>query len=100
MANGSVTLGEVSMRMRRIKIACSRCDRRGQYRVSRLMASLGADFPMTDLAAHIVNCRRKTAALWERCDFYYPGLGAVMNGDGPGIPDAPDSTATRRDDDA
>lgn len=78
MANGSVTLGEVAARVTRIDIACSRCDRRGRYNLSGLVASLGDDFPMTDLHMHIADCPRRNGPAWERCDVYYPGLGAIM----------------------
>lgn len=78
MANGSVTLGDVAARSNRIDVACSRCDRRGQYSLSRFVGKLGEDFPMTDLAAHIADCPKRNGPAWERCDIYYPGLGAIM----------------------
>lgn len=39
---------------------------------------LGKDFPMTDLAAHIADCPNMNSSTRERCDVYYPGLGAIM----------------------
>lgn len=78
MANGSVTLGEVAARATHIELACSRCERRGRYRLSRLVARLGEDFPMPDLGATIAECPRKNHTAWDRCDFYFPGLGEIM----------------------
>jgi hypothetical protein len=81
MANGSITLGAVAARASHIDLACSRCDRRGRYRLSKLVASLGEDFPMTNLGAQIADCPKKNRPVWERCDFYYPGLRTIMSGD-------------------
>lgn len=78
MANGSFTLGTVAARANRIDVACSRCERRGQYSLSRLVAKLGKDLPMTDLAKHVADCPNMNSPAWERCDVYYPGLGAIM----------------------
>jgi len=83
MANGSITRGEVAARASRIALACSRCERRGQYSLARLVASLGETFPLTDLAARLSDCPKKADAAWDRCDFYYPGLREIMVGDEP-----------------
>lgn len=80
MRKGSVSLGEVAARASHISIACSRCDRKGRYRASRLVAEYGADFAMTDLGAELAVCpRRAAAAQHERCDVYFPGLGRLMS---------------------
>ncbi|WP_434716356.1 hypothetical protein [Paraburkholderia sp. A3RO-2L] len=47
----------------------------------RLVAKLGADFPMTNLAQHVADCPRQNSPAWERCDVYFPGLGAIMEPD-------------------
>jgi hypothetical protein len=78
MANGSVSLREVAARATHIEIACTRCERRGRYRLSKLVASLGGDFPMTDLGGEITDCPKRYAAVTERCDVYYPGLRKIM----------------------
>lgn len=49
MTNGSMDLGDVAARASHIDVACSRCDRKGRYQLARLVHTLGADFPMTDL---------------------------------------------------
>lgn len=82
MRKGSVSLGEVAARASHINIACSRCDRKGRYRASRLVAEYGADFAMTDLGRELAVCPRRTAAAQhERCDIYFPGLRLLMSGD-------------------
>ncbi|MDR5824739.1 hypothetical protein, partial [Caballeronia sp. LZ043] len=62
MRKGSVSLGEVAARASHINIACSRCDRKGRYRLSRLIAEYREDFAMTDLGAERAVCPRRTAA--------------------------------------
>ncbi|CAB3758692.1 hypothetical protein LMG29542_03406 [Paraburkholderia humisilvae] len=88
MAKGSVTLGEVATRASHIEVACTRCERRGRYRLARLVASYGEDFPMTDLGAEIADCPKRHAAITERCDVYFPGLRKIMdpNGETPRSP--------------
>jgi hypothetical protein len=83
MGNGSITLGAVSARASHIDVACSRCERRGRYNLSKLVASLGEEFPLTDLGSRISDCAKKNAPAWERCDIYYPGLIAIMAADNP-----------------
>ncbi|BBP95985.1 hypothetical protein BSFA1_11140 [Burkholderia sp. SFA1] len=80
--NGSVLLGELAARAGHIEIACSRCDRKGRYRVAKLVARLGEDFPMTDLGAEVADCpRRSASAHHERCDVYFPKLVQIMADD-------------------
>ncbi|OYD64866.1 UNVERIFIED_ORG: hypothetical protein BDU10_7487 [Burkholderia sp. CF145] len=87
MKKGSITLGEVAARTSHINVACSRCERRGRYRLAKLIASLGEDFAVTDLGAHISDCSKWNAPAWERCDVYYPGLRDSMGDDKPAGPD-------------
>lgn len=82
MRTGSVSLGEVAARTSHIDIACTRCDRKGRYRVAKLVARLGEDFPMTDLGAELADCPRRSAAAHnERCDVFFPGLPRIMSCD-------------------
>ncbi|MEP9326717.1 hypothetical protein PPMP20_26835 [Paraburkholderia phymatum] len=83
MTKGSVTLGDVAARTTHINIACSRCERRGHYRLSKLVATLGEDFPVTSLAGQISDCPKQDAPTWEKCDVFYPGLRAIMDGGKP-----------------
>jgi hypothetical protein len=77
MMNGSITLADLAARASHLEVACSRCERRGRYQLARLVATLGADFRMTDLAS----CPRRTAAVHERCDVYFPGLISILDDD-------------------
>lgn len=80
--NGSILLGELAARASQIDIECSRCDRKGRYRIAKLVARLGEDFPMTDLGAELADCPRRSAATHhERCDVFFPRLPQIMSGD-------------------
>ncbi|BBP99064.1 hypothetical protein BSFA1_41930 [Burkholderia sp. SFA1] len=80
--NGSVLLGELAARASHIDIACSRCDRKGRYRVAKLVARLGEDVAMTDLGAELADCPRRSAAAHnDRCDVFFPRLPQIMPGD-------------------
>jgi hypothetical protein len=77
---GAVPLGEVAARASHIDLACTRCERRGRYQLEKLVARLGADFAMTDLAGELADCPRRTSPAWsERCDVYFPGLAKLMS---------------------
>ncbi|KAK45409.1 hypothetical protein BG58_17700 [Caballeronia jiangsuensis] len=78
---GSVALGDVAAKASHLDIACSRCGRRGKYQLARLVARLGPDFPMTDLASQLTDCPNRGASSHaERCDVYFPGLVAILHG--------------------
>jgi hypothetical protein len=47
MPNGSLALSEYPAPM--MRLACRRCERRGRYRVARLVAEHGADVALPDL---------------------------------------------------
>lgn len=36
---------------------------------------------MPDLGGQIADCPKKNQTVWDRCDFYYPGLGTIMGFD-------------------
>ncbi|MCI1042615.1 hypothetical protein HWE05_05170 [Caballeronia zhejiangensis] len=66
-----------------LEVACSRCERRGRYRLSGLVARLGDEFPMTDLGSELADCPRRNASMTERCDVYFPGFIKIMTGEDP-----------------
>jgi hypothetical protein len=52
----SMTLGEYPKAM--VRVVCSRCDRKGQYRKETLIAQYGSDVTMPDLRHLIAKCER------------------------------------------
>jgi hypothetical protein len=80
---GSVTLSEVASKATHLDVACTRCDRRGRYRLARLVEQFGGDYALPDLGAELANCpNRNAAAHGERCDIRYPTLIAILDGGG------------------
>jgi hypothetical protein len=72
MTNDSIDLGDVAAGASHIYVACSHCDRRGRYKLPRLVHTLGADFSMTDLGAELANCphrKGRDAQQAMRCIF-------------------------------
>ena len=47
--NGAVTLGDIAGKVAMLEAACSRCERRGRYRVARLIAEHGPDMSLPEL---------------------------------------------------
>ena len=69
-------LGEIAARTSMLKVACSRCERRGRYRLDNLIARHGADAPMRVIVPELTaDCPlRESPALMERCDILFPEL--------------------------
>ena len=58
-----------------IRVACRKCDRRGQYRRSSLVALCGPTAPLPDvLAQRAHDCPRRGAIGNEACGAYFPDL--------------------------
>ncbi|MGF6957989.1 hypothetical protein [Paraburkholderia youngii] len=94
MKKGFVTLGEVAARATHLEVACTRCERHGRYRLAKLVATLGEDFPMTDLGSEITDCTRRNATSAQvRCDVYFPNVPTIMQGDQPVRPRSHDDDA-------
>jgi len=70
------TLGEIATRTDILSVACSRCDRRGRYRLDNLIARHGADAPVRVIVPQLTaDCpQRESPALMERCDVLFPEL--------------------------
>jgi hypothetical protein len=85
MKDGAVCLADVAARATHIELACTRCDRRGRYRLDGLIRQFGPDFGVPDVADQLAPCpNRKAVNPGARCDVIYPGLGALMRGEREG----------------
>ena len=67
-----VTLAEYPMEM--VRLACTKCERRGQYRKATLIEHFGADANMVDLRLKLAAGCPKIAAnkIMDLCGVYYP----------------------------
>lgn len=75
-----ITLGEIAARTSMLEVACSRCERRGRYRLDTLIARYGAEGSARDMLPDLkADCpRRNSASLMERCDVFFPGLAKLF----------------------
>jgi len=56
-----------------VRLACRRCERRGQYPKAALIERHGADMPLPDLRNAIAQCER-AGALGNACGVYFVEL--------------------------
>lgn len=56
-----------------VRLACDRCDRKGQYRKATLIAEYGEDVATPDLLHKIAKCPRR-GAMGDACGVYYADL--------------------------
>ena len=70
------TRGEIAARTGMLTVACSRCERRGRYRLDTLITRHGADAGMHVIVPGLVAAcpRWESAALVERCEILFPEL--------------------------
>jgi hypothetical protein len=70
---GALTLAE--FRPELIRLACRRCDRRGQYRRTTLIALYGEKVALPDVLAQLgLDCPKRGAIGDEACGAYFPDL--------------------------
>ncbi len=65
-----------------VRMACSMCSRRGQYRLARLAAKYGAEIDMQDLLEYLAG----DCAYWRPRHPYQKGCGAYFCDLGSGRP--------------
>jgi hypothetical protein len=56
-----------------VRLACDRCDRRGQYSRARLIERYGADIGLPELRHLIADCPRRNK-LGDTCGVLFPDL--------------------------
>jgi hypothetical protein len=71
METETLTLGAYPHRM--VRLACTKCERRGQYKRDRLIAEHGADILLPDLRHVLARCERR-GKLGDACGVYYSDL--------------------------
>jgi hypothetical protein len=78
--DGSLTPADLVGKLDVLRVACSKCDRAGRYRVARLVEELGADAKLTDWLSKITaDCRRKRRNNFgDQCAALCPDLARVL----------------------
>ncbi len=75
MPSGSLSLAQIADLLDVVEVRCTKCDRRGRYRIATLIERYGADFAGPDLRKKLsADCEKHAAAEYERCDIYFPGM--------------------------
>ena len=73
--SGSITLGEAAEHTAVLVVACTRCDRAGQYNLDTLIARHGEDFGIPDLRLLSDDCpKRKSITVYDLCGVHCPEL--------------------------
>ena len=76
----SVSLANIATRIDMLEIRCSRCDREGRLRVSRLIEQYGGLMRLPDLRTALVKgCDHAGGHDYDRCDVFFPQLAAVTS---------------------
>ena len=72
---GSRALGDLEGTLHLLDIRCTKCDRHGRERIARLIDRFGRDARLPDIRHQLAgDCPRRNAAVYERCDVYFPNL--------------------------
>ena len=75
MPSGSLSLAQIAELMTIINVRCTKCDRRGRYRITTLIERYGADFAGPDLREKLsADCEKHDAPEYERCDLFFPDM--------------------------
>jgi hypothetical protein len=74
--DGSITPADLVGKLDILRVECTRCERRGQYRVSTVIEQIGEDGKLTDWLYRLtLDCPRKTApGLSDPCGARMPDL--------------------------
>jgi hypothetical protein len=66
MPSGSLSLAQIAELLTVVNVRCTKCDRRGRYRISTLIERYGADFAGPDLRDKLsADCEKHDAADFE-----------------------------------
>jgi hypothetical protein len=79
-ARAYLTLADIAARTDRLVVACSRCDRRGRYSLTELIAKYGRDKSGIELLREFsADCPHRESTSWqERCDPHCPELAELF----------------------
>ena len=71
----SVSLADIATRIDMLEMRCTRCEREGRLRVSRLIDQYGDTMRLPDLRTALVqDCDHANGHDYDRCDVFFPQL--------------------------
>ncbi len=73
---GAITLGQLAEKTATLEVACSRCDRKGRLRVSKLIDEHGAGMGLPVLKTILAgDCPRlQASSIYDHCGGHFPEL--------------------------
>ena len=80
MPPGWITLADIAARTDVLAVACSRCDRAGQYKLASLIERYGADssVPMLLQALSADCAKRRSTSPYDLCGVHCPALSTLF----------------------
>ena len=76
--HGAVVFGDLDGKLEVLQVACSKCERRGQYPVARLIERYGRDGKLVDWKDQITADRPRRAqarvVVMDQCGAHFPDL--------------------------
>jgi len=79
---GAITFGDLEGKLDVLRVACTKCDRRGQYRLANLIKSQGPDTKLVDWKEDITaDCPKRAndrVAMLDLCGAGFPDLIALF----------------------
>ena len=78
--DGAIIFGDLIGKLDVLRVACSKCDRAGRYRLDRLIKDRGREVRITDWLDEITaDCPKKSAHNWnDQCAARCPDLPRVL----------------------
>jgi hypothetical protein len=82
MSTGAITLGDCAARTRVLVVACSRCERNGQYGLDALINRYGRQYGVPMLLGKLsADCpERKSVSGYDLCGVHCPELAELFLG--------------------
>ena len=80
MARSYHVFGDIAGKLTVLRVECTRCPRKGQYKVAKLIAQHGRSGNMSEWMSNLKSdCPRRDAPqVHERCDLICPDLPKVL----------------------
>ena len=79
---GAITFGDLDGKLEVLRVACTKCNRRGRYRVATLIKRYGRDAKLVDWKEDITtDCPKRTndrVAMLDLCGASFPDLVALF----------------------
>ena len=80
--SGAIIFGDLEGKTAVLRVACAKCERRGQYSVATLIEKHGADAKLVDWKDDITaDCPKRAndrKALFDLCGAHFPDLAALF----------------------